>query len=43
MAKLNWPPENTLKYEFEKDLGLVIELKDNKKLVKEGKTDGVDR
>lgn len=29
MAKLNWPPENTFKYEFNENLEMVIPAIDN--------------
>ena len=32
MASLNWPPEETFKYEFRTDLTLSIPLLSNKKL-----------
>ena len=34
MSKLNWPPENTFKYEFNNSLDLEIPLVDNKVLKK---------
>lgn len=34
MSNLNWPPENTFKYEFNEQLDLEIPLKENKLLKK---------
>lgn len=41
MAKLNWPPENTFKYEFNEQLDLEIQMKENR-LLKKAKTKKLD-